>query len=62
MPLWGKIMDGEIKKFDLSNRLYYAILAVVIGVVGYLAIDMGIYAFVTMPDSTEETIVLSSPP
>jgi hypothetical protein len=52
-------MDEEIKKFDLSNRLYYAILAVVIGVVGYLAIDMGIYSFYTLPNNETETISVS---
>jgi len=52
-------MDGEIKKFDLSDRIYFLLLAVAIGVVGYLALDIGIYTFVTVPNSNTKQIVVS---
>ncbi|MCX6723948.1 MAG: SIMPL domain-containing protein [Candidatus Staskawiczbacteria bacterium] len=52
-------MVEEIKKFDISNRLYILILVLVIGAVGYLALDMGFYAFSVLPNSYTKTIVVS---
>src|SRR3989339_132433 len=52
-------MDQEIKKFDLSNRLYILIATITIGVVGYLALDMGFYAFSVLPNSNQKQIVVS---
>ncbi|MEK7562241.1 MAG: SIMPL domain-containing protein [Patescibacteria group bacterium] len=49
----------QVKKFDLSNRLYYLILAIVIGVVGYLVLDMGFYTFAVLPNQDIKTIVVS---
>lgn len=52
-------MQEEIKKFDLSNRLYFLVLAVVVGAVGYLVLDMGFYAFSFLPNSNAKQIVVS---
>ena len=49
----------EVKKFDISNRLYALILIFVAVVVGYLAINMGFYAFSVIPNSYTKTIVVS---
>lgn len=53
-------MENQKQKFDISNRLYFLILALAIGAVGYLALDMGVYTLWVLPKNETKTIVVSA--